>query len=169
GDDPYPWMAAGRDRRKGADVVLDDRIGLNLVEDLDEPLVDVLRPVDQGLPRWGHELLELLEGRLAEDRGRLADEVLPELAGLLGDLRGRRQPHQPLLESLLLQGACEGLLDHEDHAVAALPQHLADADAVVRRPERPLGEEDDRPGVRVSHRHRGPYAQARLFDLILRP
>ena len=66
--------------------------------------------------------------------------------GLLLGLRRRVQPHQPLLESLRLQRPREGLLDDEDDAVAAAAQHVADADAVVRRPERPLGEEDDRRG-----------------------
>ena len=80
GDDPHPGPAAGGHRREGADVVLDDHVGLELVEDLDEPLVDVARAVEQRLPGRGDELPELLEGRLAEDGRRLADEVLPELA-----------------------------------------------------------------------------------------
>ena len=54
------------------------------------------------------------------------------------------EPHQPLLESLLLERPGERLLDHEDDPVAALAEDLADADAVVGRPEGALREEDDR-------------------------
>ena len=57
---------------------------------------------------------------------------------------GGLEPHQPLLEALLLERPRERLLDHEHDPVPALPQRLADADAVVRRPVGPLGEEDDR-------------------------
>jgi hypothetical protein len=140
-------VPARRDRREGADVVLDDGVGLQLLEDLGQALVHVLRAVDQRLPGRSHELSELVEGGLAEDGRRVADEVLPELTRLLRHLGRRREPHQPLLESLLLERACERLLDHEDHPVPTLPQHLADAHAVVGRPERSLGEEDDRPGL----------------------
>jgi len=57
---------------------------------------------------------------------------------------GRRlELHQRLLEALRLERAGERLLDHEDDARATLEQHLADADAVVRRPEGAFREEDD--------------------------
>ena len=58
---------------------------------------------------------------LAEHRAGVADEVLPELAGLLLGLGRRREPHQPLLEALLLERAGERLLDHEHHPVPAPP------------------------------------------------
>ena len=74
----------------------------------------------------------------------VADEVLPELARLLLRLGRRLEPHQPLLEALLLERAREGLLDHEHDPVPALPERLPDADAVVRRPVGALREEDDR-------------------------
>ena len=86
---------------------------------------------------------------LAEDRGRVADEVDPELAGDLRLGRWRTEPHQPLLEALGLEGPGERLLDDEDDAVAPLAQHVPDPDAVVRRAEGTLGEEDDR--ARVGH------------------
>ena len=55
-----------------------------------------------------------------------------------------REPHEPLFESLGLERAGERLLDDEDNTVPAPSQNVADADAVVRRPERAFGEEDDR-------------------------
>jgi hypothetical protein len=54
------------------------------------------------------------------------------------------QTHQPLLESLRLEVARERLLDDEDDVVTALAEHVANADAVVRRPKRTLWEERDR-------------------------
>ena len=131
------------DRREADDVVLHDHVGLDLVEDLAEPIVDVARAVAQRSPGRLDELRELLDRRLAEDRRGVADEVLPELAGFLLDLRRRPEAHQALLESLRLERAGEGLLDHEDDAVPSLDEHLADPDAVVRRPVGPLGKEDD--------------------------
>ena len=56
---------------------------------------------------------------------------------------GGPEPHEPFLESLRLEVARERLLDDEDDTVAAVAEHLADPDAVVRRAVRPLGEEDD--------------------------
>ena len=78
---------------------------------------------------------------------RVADEVDPELAGDLGLGRRRAEAHQALLEALRLERPGERLLDDEDDPVAARAQHLADADAVVRRSEGALGEEDDGAGV----------------------
>ena len=46
---------------------------------------------------------------------------------------------------LRLERPRERLLDDEDDPVPAPAQHVADADAVVRRAECALGEEDDRP------------------------
>ena len=129
------------------DVVLDDHVRRELVEDLVEPRVDVLRAVDEGLEGRGDELAELLERRLAEDRRRVADEVDPELAGDLGHLGRRAEAHQPLLEPLGLERPGERLLDDEHDAMAARAQDLADPDAVVGRAVGTLGEEDDRPGV----------------------
>ena len=118
----------------------------------------------------GDEARQLLLGRGAEDRRRVADEVLPELARRFLGLRRRRQPHQPLLEPLGLERPGEGLLDDEDDPVAAPAQDVADADAVVGRPERPLGEEDDRrallahaPIVRTSNRRRHPFPAVYLL------
>src|ERR671918_208718 len=129
---------------RGGDVVLDDHVGAELVEDLAQAVVHVAGALEQRLPGRNDELGELLEGGLAEHRCGLADEVLPELARLLLLLGRRSEAHQALLEPLLLERAGEQLLDDEDHAVAGPSQHVADPDAVVRRPERTLGEEDDR-------------------------
>src|SRR5581483_6116257 len=77
-------------------------------------------------------------------RRRVADEVLPELTWNLRFGGRRTKAHEPLLEALGLQRALERLLDHEDDAMPAPPQDIPDPDAVVRRPERPLGKEDER-------------------------
>ena len=142
-DDARPRPPGVVDRREAHDVVLDDHVGLDLVEDLAQSIVDVARAVAQRPPGRLDELRELLDRRLAEDGRGLADEVLPELAGLLLDLGRRPEAHEALLESLRLETAGERLLDHEDDAVSALDEHLADPDAVVRRPVGPLREEDD--------------------------
>ena len=91
------------DRGEADDVVLHDDVGLDLVEDLAQPVVHVARAIAERTPGRLDELGELLDGGLAEDRRRLADEVLPELAGLLLDLGRRPEPHEPLLEALCLE------------------------------------------------------------------
>src|SRR5207247_7389241 len=68
---------------------------------------------------------------------------LPELAGRLLDLGRRLEPHQRLLEAARLERPGEGLLHDEHHAVASFPQDGTDPHAVVRGPERALGEEHD--------------------------
>ena len=142
--DARPWRAGVGDRGEGDHVVLDDHVGLQLGEDLAQAFVGVSRAVAEGAEGGLDELAELLDGRLAEDGRRIADEVLPELTGrFLG--RGRRaEAHVALLEALRLEGAGERLLDHEDDAVAAFPQDLADPHAVVGRAECALREEHDR-------------------------
>ena len=150
--DARPRPAGVVDGREAEDVVLHDDVGLDLVEDLAESIVDVPRAVAQRPPGRLDELRELLDRRLAEDRRGVADEVLPELAGLLLDLGRRPEPHEPLLESLRLERAGEGLLDDEDDAVPAFDEYLADPDAVVRRAVGPLREEDDgRHDAELSH------------------
>src|SRR6187431_3228869 len=109
--------------------------------------MDVHRAIDEGAPGRSHELAELLDRRLAEDGRRVADKVDPELAGDLVDLGLRPKAHQALLETLRLERPGERLLHDEDDAVASRAKHVADTDAVVRRAERTLREEDDRPGV----------------------
>ena len=71
--------------------------------------------------------------------------------GSSSTLRRRPEPHQPLLEPLRLERAGERLLDDEHHPVAAPAQHVADPDAVVRRPVRALGEEHDRAHARARY------------------
>src|SRR5207253_1491624 len=130
--------------READDVVLDDHVWFQLAEDLAQPLVGVAGAVDKLLPNRENEGLELLDRGLAELGRGLADEVLPELAGRLLDLRRRLKPHQRLLEALRLERAGEGFLDDEDDPLAAFQQHPTDSDAVVRRAEGALREEDDR-------------------------
>ena len=156
GHDPHPGPARGGQGGKRDDVVLDDHVRLELVDDLRQPLVHVLRPVDERLEGGRDEVPELLDRRLAKDRRRLADEVLPELACVLLLLGGRSEAHQALLEALLLESARERLLDDEHDSVAAPAQHVADADAVVGRPVGALGEEDDRGGQASSRRRPSP-------------
>ena len=140
-------------RGEADDVVLDDQRGLQLVEDLPQAIVDVGGAVAEGAERRLDERLELLDRRRPEDGRRLADEVLPELARRLLDLGRRPEPHQPLLEALRLEAACERFLDDEHDPMPALAQNLADPDAVVRRAVGPLGKEDD--GGGVAHGQRG--------------
>jgi hypothetical protein len=142
--DPDPRPAARRQRGKADDVVLDDRVGLELVDDLAQSVVHIPGAVARRLERRRDERLELLDRRLPEHRRGVADEVLPELPGRLLDLRRRPEPHQPLLEPLRLERPGEGLLDDEHDAMAALAEHVADPDAVVRGPVGPLGKEGDR-------------------------
>ena len=148
GGDPGPRPAAGEEGGEADDVVLDQQVGLDLVDDLEQAVVDVAGAVDQRLEGRGDESRELVDRRVPEDGSGLADEVLPELARDFLDLRRRRQPHQPLLEALRLERPLEGLLDDEDDAVAAAAEDVADPDAVVRRAVGPLGEEDDGRGAR---------------------
>jgi hypothetical protein len=103
GVDPGPRAAGGEERREGDDVVTGDEVGLQLAEDLRQSLVDVLGPVDQRLEGGRDELAELRGRRPAEDRRRVADEVLPELARRFLALRRRGQAHRPLLEALRLE------------------------------------------------------------------
>ena len=150
GHDPRPRPAARGDGRERHHVVLDDRVGCQVVEDRGQTIVHVHRAVDQRLPRRLQERLELRDRRLTELRRRVADEVLPELAGDLGLVGRGRQAHRGLLEPLRLERSRERLLDDEDDPMSALAEHVADPDAVVRGPERPFGEEHDR--LLISHR-----------------
>ena len=152
--DPRPRSAARGDRGERHHVVLDDRVGFELVEDLGQTIVGIHRAVDQRLPRRLQERLELHDGRLAELGRGLADEVLPELSGNLGLLGRRRQAHRGLLEALGLERSGERLLHDEHDTVPALLQHGADADAVVRGTERPFREEHHRLLVGHTRLHR---------------
>src|SRR5690348_17121467 len=76
--DPDPRDAACGNRRERADVVLDDRVGLELAEDLYKPIVDVSGAVQQRLPGRRDEASKLLASALTKHRRRVANEVLPE-------------------------------------------------------------------------------------------
>ena len=148
GDDAHPAAAARGERREGDDVVLDDHVGLELVDDLEQPVVHVARAVAERLERRRDELAELLDRRLAEDRRRVVDEVDPELPGHLFLLGWRAEAHEALLEAARLERAGERLLEDEDDAVPALAQHGADARAVVGRPvARPRGRRRSSPSA----------------------
>ena len=112
----------------------------------------VLRAVDERPPGRLHEGRELLDRRLPELRRGVADEVLPELAGVLGGCvrRGRRrQVHEVLDEAERLQPTVPRRLGREHDAMASSPEDVADADAVVRGAVRRLGHEQD--GQRLGH------------------
>src|SRR5207237_2791581 len=131
-DDAHPRPPGGEHGREADDVVLDDHVRPELVQALGEPLLDVVRAVHELLPDREDQALELVDRRPAELRRGVMDEVLPELARLLLDLGLRLQAHQRLLEALRLERPRKRLLDDEDDARAALAQHTADPDAVVR-------------------------------------
>ena len=109
-------------------------------------------PVDQRLPGRLHEGRQLVDGRLPELRRRVADEVLPELAGIL--LRGVRRRRRGEVDEILdeperLEAALPRCLRGEYDAVALPAQDVADADAVVRRAVGRLRHEQD--GDRLRH------------------
>src|SRR5262249_34475280 len=118
--------------------------------DLEQPLVDIARALAQRPESGLDERAQLLDRPIAKERRRVADEVLPELARRFLDLGWGTETHKALLEALRLEAARERLLDDEDDAVAALLQHLADGDTVVRRPVRALRKENER----LAHRSR---------------
>ena len=120
--------------------------GRDPVEDLAQLRLAVHRAVDQRLPGRLDERLELLDRGLAELRRGVADEVLPELPGVLARPRPsarRREVDQVLLEAECGEPAPPRRLGREDHPVPPAPQYVADADAVVGRPVRRLGHEQD--------------------------
>ena len=142
--DPHPRRPVGEQRREAVHVVLDDHVGPRAVQDVLELPVAVDRAVDQRGPDGFDERLELLDRRLAELGGGLGHEVDPELAGVLVALGRRCEVDQILFEAERLQATSPRRLGREDDPVPSLLEHLADADAVVRRPVGALGHEDDR-------------------------
>ncbi len=92
---------------------------------------------DQFLPYGTDDRVDLLNSRLAELRRSIADEVLPELPGVLAARPGRhrrRQIDEVLLEAERLQPMAPRRLGRENNPMAAAEQHIADPDAVVGRP-----------------------------------
>ena len=136
----------GHQRRERVHVVLDDHVGPGAVEDRLQLRLAVGGPVDQGREDRLDERGELLDRRLAELGRGLADEVDPELAGILVAVTLGRgsEVDEVLLEPERLELALPRRLGGEDDPVTALLEDLADADAVVRRPVRALGHEHDR-------------------------
>ena len=104
--DANEWLPGRHERRETDDVVLDDDVRPLPLDDLAELRLAVARAVDERLPGRLHECRELLDRRLAELGRRVADEVLPELAGVLravtvaaGILRGRGEIDEILDEA----------------------------------------------------------------------
>ena len=126
------------------DVVLDDKIGVQLFDNLAETIVDVHRALNQCAHGRLDKRRELLDRRLAELGRGSSDEVLPELAGSLLNLGCWAKAHQALLEPACFERAGEGLLEDEHDANAALLQDLADADAVIGGSVGPFWKKDHR-------------------------
>src|SRR5262249_23176999 len=140
---------------------LDDDIRRCAGDDVAELLLAVLCAVDELDPDRLYPGVELLDRRLAEFGRGVADEVLPELTGVLRGVRGRSQVDQILLEPQRGEFAGPGRLSREDDPVAALTQHVTDTDAVVRRSVGTLGHEQHR---QLRHRVSRP-----LTKFILKP
>ena len=107
----------------------------------------VLCAADELLPDRPHPRVQLLDRRLAELGRGVADEILPELPGTLGSRSTgtrRRQVNKVFLKAKRLQPPLPGRLGREHDPVAAAAQNIADPDAVVGRPVRALGQEEDR-------------------------
>ena len=138
GDDAYERCAAGEQCREAHHVVLDHDIGAHGLEDLTQPRLAVLRAGDECLPRRPDEGLELLDGRLAELRCRVPDELRPEDTGVLLVVgwRGFGEVDQLLFEAERFEPALPRRLCGKHHAVPALQQDVADPDALVGRPVR---------------------------------
>ncbi len=150
GDDANERFARRLERRERDDVVFDDHVRRRTGDDLAELRFAVLCPVDQRLPGRLHEGCELLDGRLPELRRRVPDEVLPELTRVLGRRVGRWrrcQVDEILDEAEGLQPSLPGRLGREHDAMTAPPEHVTDADAVVRRAEGRLRHEQDGQGL----------------------
>jgi hypothetical protein len=111
-----------------------------------ELLLAVSRAADQLRPDRPDEGVQLLDRGLAELRRRVADEVLPELPGVLA-LRTRsgrrRQVDQGFGEAERFQTPLPGRLRREYDPVAPAAQHISDPDTVVGRPVCALGHEQD--------------------------
>ena len=153
GHDPYERDARGHQRRKRHHVVLDDHVRADPGDDVGELLVAVVRAVDQLGPDRPDPGVELLDGGLAELGRGPGDELLPELPGVrrvagfasrvASGVSGRGQVDQVLGEAQRRQPAAPRRLGGEHHPVAAPAQHVADADAVVRRAIGALRHEQD--------------------------
>ena len=116
-------LAASAGKRD--DVVLDDDVGRELVDDLEQALVDVLRAVDRAPANVGamnSPSCSIVGLRKTGAVSRMKSiQNWPGTSSLLGR---RAEAHQPLLEALRLERPGERLLDDEDDPVAARAQHL---------------------------------------------
>jgi hypothetical protein len=113
-----------------------DCVGPQLRPDLGESLVRILGAVNEFGPDGCGHRLELIDGRPAELRRGLADELGPAAADGLVTFGRRRQPHQPFFETACSELALERVLDHEYGADTPLPQMITESDEVVGRPPR---------------------------------
>ena len=119
--------------RESRHVVLDDDVGIDFIDDGSELGICVLRAVHEAAPDGLDKGRYLLVGPLAELRGRLADEVDPELtrSGLLF-WRGSHRD-EALLDAEGLDLAGPGFLGRKDDAMSHADELCTDADAVVSR------------------------------------
>ena len=150
--EPRPGTAGDLDRREARDVVGADQVGPDVVPDLHQPVMGVAGARHERLPDRLRDRLLLLDGRPPELGRRHPDELGPGIGRRIGGLLGGRHPHLALLEPARFENSAERLVDHEHDAMAALPQHVAQSDAVVGRPPRSrLREEHD--GLAAGGRH----------------
>ena len=143
-DDARPRPAGRRDRGEADDVVLDDHVGLQLVEDLAQAVVHVPRAVDQRLPGRLEELRRAARSSACGTRGAVSRmksfQNWPGSSSTSGGGPSRiRRSSKPFASRFPANDSSTMKTTRWPRSA----QHVADADAVVRRPERPLGEEDD--------------------------
>src|SRR6266545_2967799 len=81
--DPQEGRARGHQRWETDHVVLDDHVGAGPVNDRGQPVLAIPRAGDQLLPDGPDPGFGLLDRRLAEFGRGVADEILPELPGVL--------------------------------------------------------------------------------------
>ena len=147
GHDPHERHPGGHQGREADHIVLDDDIRPGALDDLSQPRLAVLCAADELLPDRPYPRVQLLDRRLAELWRGVADEILPELPGTLASRRTgirRCQVDKVLLKAKRLQPPLPGRLGREHDPVTAAAQNITDPDAVVGRPVRALGHEQDR-------------------------
>jgi pimeloyl-ACP methyl ester carboxylesterase len=122
-------------------------------DDLPQARLAVPRAVDERLIRRLNERRQLLDGRLAELRHGLGDEVGPELARVLviGSVGRLGEIDELLDEAERGELARPGPFGGEDDGVAPLAQNRRQANALIRRSIGRLRPEHDRQRCLRSH------------------
>ena len=142
GDDAHPGTAGALDRGKQDHVIDRDQVRLDALQMRVQPVLGDDGGVDDRLPDRNHIGRQLFDGREAEVRLLLGDEIDPELGDLLVG-HAARHIDQVLLEAVFREDALEAFVADEDRIVAGRFQLLRDADAVQRRPERRFRKQHD--------------------------